>query len=97
MLGEFHIPVGDLKILAQEVCDLMKGLVGIEHFTPEYAKIHRVQSDKREERKRKRAAEVILTLCYSKQRFPFPININQSMLLEKNLQELHTYMQCSVY
>ena len=48
----------DLKALAQEVLDLIKGLVGRETFSRAYASLQQTATETRETRKRKKALEV---------------------------------------
>ncbi|XP_074650347.1 small subunit processome component 20 homolog [Tubulanus polymorphus] len=48
-----------LKLLAQEVLEVMKGIVGVEAFTKMYATVYKTMGEKREERKRKRAMDAI--------------------------------------
>lgn len=53
----------DLKALAQEVLDLIKGLVGRETFSRAYASLQQTAAVKRETRKRKEALEVRPIMC----------------------------------
>ena len=48
----------DLRALAQEVLDLIKGLVGRETFSRAYASLQQTATEAREIRKRKKALEV---------------------------------------
>ncbi len=54
----------ELKRLCQEVLELVKGIVGLELFTREYASCHKQLGDRREERKKQKTAQVIITLLH---------------------------------
>ena len=50
--------------MSQEVIELMKTTVGVESFTREYAAVQRGLTDRRQDRKRKKAMEVLLTAAF---------------------------------
>lgn len=54
----FSLADSNLKALAQDVLDLIKGLVGREAFSRAYVNLQQTATETRETRKRKKALEV---------------------------------------